>query len=797
MIINYLKIAVRNLFKQKLFSFINIFGLALSMSVCLLVLLRIKDQLSYDTFHPFPQRTFRIITELTNQQGNTARMARTPLPLAQKLTDDYNFIEKAVRIYPAAAQKAAGNTKELSIQPAFVDDDFFGVFGFTLQTGHVQTALTAPNSIVLSKETAEKFFGTGNAVGQTLSLGNMGNFQVTGVLNKPPTKSHISFDAYASMHSVPVLESTGKLPGKLTSWNSITDGYTYILLKKNAKEKQLAAAIEHISKDLIKQSKLKKKENLAFEVQPLQKIILGEELGYTLGQVGSKGKVLAEIAIALVILLSACFNYTNLSIARSLNRGKEIGIRKVSGARRLQVFVQFIIESLLMSLISLLVAYVMLHLLINYAPFSAELVPADMTIDYSLLLWFLLFSIFSGLLAGALPAWALSSFKPVEVLKNLSNIKLFGTNGFRKGLIITQFALSVIITIFTVIFSRQFAYMSNADPGFQREHIVTVPISPTNYPVLAQEVQQLPGITSVAATSAVPGSGASGKTVVRTDPGKEGVNIDYYHVDRHFISTMNLSLLAGNTFPENAGSAKENYIILNEVALKALQIPSPGQAIGQMIWLNDTTQVQIAGVIKNFYYMGLQFPYTPLVLRNQPQNFHFLTIQTTAHYPATLVQNIGTIWKKYNPQQSFTASWLNEELSQRHSARATISMLGFLAFIAITIACLGLLGIVTYTTEIRRKEVGVRKVMGASVMTIVSLLSKNFLQLVFIAGCIALPVGYLLGYLFLNIFANRIHLDAGILLISFSGILCMALLTIGIQVYRAAVANPVKSLRTE
>jgi putative ABC transport system permease protein len=797
MIINYLKIAVRNLFKQKLFSGINIFGLALSMSVCLLVLLRIKDQLSYDTFHPFPQRTFRIITELTNQQGNISRIARTPLPLARKLTDDYNIIEKAVRIYPAATQKAGNNAKELSIQPAFVDADFFTIFGFTLQTGQVQTALTAPNSIVLSKETAEKFFGTSNAVGQIISLGNMGNFQVTGIMNKSSIKSHIDFDAYASMSSVPVLESTGKLPGKLLSWNSITDGYTYVLLNKNAREKQLTAAIEHISKDLIKQSNLKKKENLVFEVQPLQKIILGEELGYSMGQVGSKGKVLAEIAIGLIILLSACFNYTNLSIARSLKRGKEVGIRKVAGARRLQVFVQFIIESLLMSLLSLLVAYAILHLLINYAPFSAELIPADITINNSLLLWFLLFSIFTGLLAGALPAWALSSFKPVEVLKNLSNIKLFGTNGFRKGLIVTQFTLSLVITIFTVIFSRQFHYMSAADPGFQREHIVTIPIPSNNYPVLAQEVQQLPGVTSVAATSTVPGNGASGKTVVKTAPGKDGVNVDYYHVDRHFISTMNLSLLAGNTFPEHTGSSKENYVILNEVALKALQIPSPRQAIGQMVWLNDTTQVQIAGVIKNFYYMGLQFPYTPLMLRNQPQDFRFLAIQTTAHYPATLIQNIEAIWKKYNPQQSFTSSWLKEDLSQRRSARATISMLGFLAFIAITIACLGLLGIVTYTIETRRKEIGIRKVMGAGVMTIVSLLAKNFLQLVFIAGCIAIPAGYLSGYFFLNIFANRIPLGAGILLISFAGILCMALLTIGIQVFRAAVANPVKSLRTE
>jgi putative ABC transport system permease protein len=559
----------------------------------------------------------------------------------------------------------------------------------------------------------------------------------------------------------------------------------------------LTSAVQSISAKLLKESKLTGKEKFELAVQPFDKIILGEEMHYSLGNVGSMSKVWAEIAIGLVILISACFNYTNLSIARSLKRGKEVGIRKVNGATRLQVFTQFIIESVMLALLALVLAYVLLKTIWTDAPFSGEFISADATIDVRLLLWFFLFSLVTGLLAGALPAWALSSFKPAEVLKNLSNIKLFGGNRFGKGLIVAQFTLSLVITLFAIIFYKQFDYMAKLDPGYARDHIISIPLNGNSYELVSHEIAQLNGVELVSASSTNPGKEVTGTTVVNRAPGEPPFGMDYYYTDRNFISNMKLQLLAGTNFPPVGDSAAERYVIVNQQALERLKLSSPAEAVGKAIWLHDTMQVQIAGVIKDFYHHGVDMWPTPLLLRYQPKELRFLQVRTTAEYPVTLVAQLEGIWKKHNPGESFTITWWKNDLFKGNSAIGTVSMLAFLAFMAITIACMGLLGIVMYNTETRRKEIGIRKVLGAGVTMVMLLLSKKFLKLVLIAGCIAIPVSYLAAYFFLNIFANRISPGIGIMLGGFAGILVLAMATIGAQVYKVAVANPVESLRAE
>lgn len=797
MLRNYIKIAFRNLARNKIFSFINIFGLGLSMAVCLLVIIHVKDQLSYDKFHPQPGRMYRIITNITSREGNDFTFASTPLPLADKLTTDFGFIESFTRIYPWNGNAQSG-VKDLPVRQAFVDSNFFKLFGYTLHSGDPRTALTAPNSIVLSKATAEKFFGQTDAMGQVITLANLGDFRVTGILNKPAGKSHLDKDAYMSMSSVPQLERTGKLAANLQQWGNITNAYTYLRLRPQAGGQQLSQAVHRISDGLVKQSKVTGKENLSFTVQPFNKIILGEEIGFELGNTGSRGKVLAEIVIAFIILLSACFNYTNLSVARSLKRGKEVGIRKVSGAIRSQVFAQFVIESLITAFIALLLAWVMLHIITGQA-FSQELISADdLSPDAGTFGWFFLFTLFAGLLAGILPAWALSAFKPVEVLKNLTTVKLFLGNNFRKSLIVAQFSLSLIATVFTLTFFRQFDYMANADPGFRKDHIITIPVTAKGQSILKHELEQLSGVTGVAAISTIPGKDATGGTRVRITPGADPINIDYYYADAAVINTLDLTLLTGTTFPQQADSTpSEQYVILNERALQPLHIASPQAAIGKAIWIDDSVQVQIAGVIKNFFHRGMTNPYIPLVLRNKPTAFQYLVVSTATSLPATFLASVENTWKKQYPNQPFEGRWLQEEWMDRNSASGTVGMLGFLTFITITIASLGLLGMVIYTTETRRKEIGIRKVMGATVAAVMSLLSRSFLKLLFIAGCIALPIGYLLSFFFLNIFANRISIGADILLISFAGMLLIALMTIITQIYRVAIDNPVNSLRSE
>jgi putative ABC transport system permease protein len=798
MIKNYLKIAFRNIKRHKLFSFINIFGLALSMSICLLVLMHLKDQLSYDDFHPHANRTYRIITELNNKEGNSFRFASSPLPLAATLSNNYGFIQQTTRIYTVASSKAIANKKEISINSVFTDPSFLSVFGFKLKEGDKASALSNPNTIVLSKTTAEKFFGSKNAIGQLIELPQLGSFQVSGILEQPVNHSHLEADAYLSMSSVPGLEKSGKLAALLDQWNMSTASYTYVLLKENVSKKQLESAVANETEKLrkVSRSALSGKENFAFEVQPFNKIILGEELGRNLGNTGSRQKIWAEILIGLVILISACFNYTNLSIARSLNRGKEIGIRKAAGAFRYQLFFQFIIEAVFIALIALGFAAVLLQLIMNYAPFINEIGVANNNFDVKLLSWFVLFAVFAGLVAGVLPAWALSSFKTVQVLKNLSNIKLFGGNNFRKALLIVQFTLALVITIFTTVASKQFQYLSSADPGYERDNLLVLPLQGADHSLLASNINKLAGIEKIAASSAIFGTNSFGTDMVKASPGKDAVKMNTYDVDSGFITTMGLQFAAGQNFIPATSEAKEQYVISNETAVRSLGFKNAADAVGKMIWLNDSVPAQLTGVLKDFYFQSMAVPVAPLLLRNRPSQYNLLLVKTSSR-DKNLVGKIESAWKITQLTVPFKSSWLKDDLYEKQSAWGTVSILGFLAFMSITIACLGLLGMVIYNVETRRKEIGIRKVMGASVATIVGLLSKSFLKLVLIAGAIALPIGYSCGFFFLNLFATRVNIGVGVLLLSLLGILLIVTITIGSQVFKAATVNPVNSLRTE
>ena len=722
-------------------------------------------------------------------------MATTPLPLADVLAKDYNFIERIVRIYPLGTRTGGTSDKELSIKTAFSDPGFFELFGFDLQAGNKKTILSLPNTIVITDEVAAKYFANNNPIGKVISLGNLGEFQVTGIIRNGHRKSHIDFDGYISMSSVPILEASGKLARALGEWSNGVAGYTYISVKPGTRSSQLKQALQQVSASVEKNSTLNGKESFDLAIQPLDDIILGEELLYSLGNTGSKEKVFAEIAICFVLLLSACFNYTNLSLARSLKRGKEVGVRKVAGAFRFQIFYQFMLESVFIAFLALGFAFAIFKLIIDYAPFG-EVIPQGVSIDIGLIGWFIAFTLFTGLIAGALPAWALSAFKPVEVLKNLSNIRLFGSNGLRKTLIVVQFALSLIIIVFTATFYKQFKYLASADPGFNVRNILNIKLNGADHEVVSREISRLNGVELISATSTNLGRSAAGSVAVKPALGSEPIKMEYYDVDGNFISNMGLTLVAGNIFSINT-TGLEKEIVITDIARKILQYPSPSDAVGQLVWLNDSTQVRIAGVMKDFFYRGLETPYGPMVLRNRPETFNYLHIKASRPNDENLVSAVQSIWKANNPTKLFEYTWLYDELVARKGARDMVSTLGYLAIITITLACMGLLGMVVYNTETRKKEIGIRKVMGASVATIMTLLSRNFIRLVVIAGLIALPVSYVLSYTFLNIFANRINIGFGILTASFLGMLFLSLITIGTQIYRVAMANPVESLRTE
>lgn len=766
MLKNYFKIALRSLARHKLFSFINIFGLALSMSVCMIVMLRLKDQLSYDNFHPNAGRIVRVLSEVQNKKGDKFTMATTPLPLKQYI--DKSIAEDAVQIYPAVHEKAATETKSIHVNGAFTDASFFHIFGFTLEAGNKQTALSNPNSIVLSSETAEKFFGSENAIGKVLSFEKLGNFIVTGVLAKQG-KSHINYDAYLSVAGA----------ADVSNWNSFDKAYTYVLLKKNASARQLENSLSQISND----------GSFTFSTQPLNDITpSGKDLMNDMNGGGSWGKLWAEISIALIILVAACFNYTNLTIARALSRAKEVGIRKISGAVRSQVFAQYIIESVVIALFALGLAHVFLQLILEFKPFNDgyEMVPV-VTLDITIISLFILFAIVTGIIAGAAPAWILSAFKPVTVLKNISTQKLFGNITLQKTLIVFQFSLSLVVIIFLSAFYRQFSFLGTADNGFQTKNILTVSLNGVNPKLFSTLAANIAGVEHVAPLSTNFGRQATGTLYATTEKSVQPVQLDYYNADQELLAAMQLKLVAGNNFSSNS-------VLLNETAAAALKLKNP---TGNFIWVNDSTQLRVAGVVKDFHYAGAGRMIRPMALLQNESGYSVLNISVAAANREQLLAQMKDAWNKTYPGHPFTYSWLDKELRDMNSQTASISLLGFLAFMTVTIACLGLLGLVIYTVETRTKEISIRKVIGAEVQQLMLLLSKGFIKLLLIAGLIAMPVGYVLSFIFLQAFANRIELGFGWLFLCFGSLLSIGLFTVLSQTYRASSVNPVKHLKNE
>ncbi len=793
MLRNYLLIAYRNITKHKLFTFINIFGLALSMTVCMMVIENTAKELSFDRFHPYPDRTYRITTELRDPRGERFRLASSPLPLEQAVKADSNIVADVVRLYPAFKGKATGGDKEFYVHGAFTSPAFFSVFGFTLQRGNAATALQQPNTVVLSDATAKRFFGNGNPVGKIITMGAMGSFEVTGVLSPETQRSHISFGAYASAATVPQLEKAKVLEDKSASWNTYQDGYTYAVLQPNVTRGAFEASLSRLAKTLYNDPR---QGSIGFPVQRLQRITPSwDDIYNNIGRVTTWGKVMGAIGIGLIILVSACFNYTNLSIARSLTRAKEVGIRKVAGATRLQVFGQYIMEAVIISLVALGVAAAMTSVMNRLQLFggAADSFPPATT-AWQMALILLAFSIFTGLLAGTLPAWLLSAFTPAQVLKSMPSYRLFGRMNLRKGLIIFQLSLSLLITIGLFTMYRQFAFMATSDPGFRPDNILTVELQGSKPELLAQELKNLSGVLGVSATSGNFGYFQGGQMPLAVNRTDKPQQINYYSADAAFVPMMDLQFAAGaNLLPQQ----QTPQLLLNEAAVLALGYKSAGEAVGGMVWLNDSVQAPVRGVLKNFHYENLGKMIAPLAIRSEPADYALLNLKVSTGNREQLLKQVNAAWNKLSPAVPLKSSWLKESLYDNNMHWSDLGFLAYLAGMTMVIAAMGLLALVIYTTWLRRKEIGVRKVMGADVKSLVILLSKGFLKLVVIAGCIALPVGYIVAQLFLQNFALRVPFGLGGMLLCFALLLVIAMLTIVTQTLRAANANPVETLKNE
>lgn len=795
--------AVRNLLRNKSFSFINLAGLSISMSLCMLIINIVKEQYAFDNFHADADRIFRVNTRAMRVSGGHEDYASTPLPLGAALRDGYTLIEDVVRIRSNFHGDATHGTVNVPVSGLTVDPSFFQVFNFSLTEGDVTSALHEPHHVVLTTETAKRLFGNDGALGKTITVSGYGDFTVAGVLAPFPSKTHFEFELLTSFTALPGWEQSGIASNALENWNNYYSGYLYFKIQPNRTAAEVESALADIYKHHYANLKLETRDKgYQFYLQPLEAITPGPELSNQMGKGMPTVLLIFLTVLAGIVLLMSIFNFTNLMIAKSLSRAREIGVRKVVGAQRYHVFLQFVGETVVFALVALLLSYLLFQFLkIGYLqlPLNEDFA-MDLHEDVTLVFLFIGFSLAVGLLAGLLPASYLSAFRPARVLKDAGNVKIYSRLTFRKMLMVAQFTLSVIFVIVILIINKQIDFMLNADYGFNDKDIVNVRLQGNSFDPLATEVSAIPGVLSVGRVSHRLGTWQDRASDYKRMREDEPFVVRDFVVDASYLSNLELEFLAGRNFSEGEERGNQKYAILNETALARFNFANPLAAVGQSIIADDSLTLQVVGVVRDFHFRPFTNAIGPLVLRCGTEKVDYLSARIDITRKASVLAAINTAWKKidavHQPDVMIMADEIDDAYRQAgmHDLRLIV---GYIAFLAVTVACLGMLGMAMYATQTRVKEVGVRKVMGASVGNVVALLSRSFLWLIALAVILGTPVSYLLGTQFLQLYAYQTTITIGTVLGGIGIITLLGTLAIASQTVMTASANPVKALRYE
>jgi putative ABC transport system permease protein len=809
MLKNYIIIALRTIRKHRTFSFINIFGLAVAMCICMGIIMLVADQMMVDRHNPTADRIYRITTipyweEDNGQPGNES--ASTSMPLRDELLTKYTGIEKAVRL-----MRGFGNNW-LEIEPShdinvpvsgfFADPEVLDFFNHELLYGDETTALKEPYSVVLTKKAAEKLFKTDNPLGETLKVGKLGVYKVTGVIKETEDRSHIVAEAYASLSTVTSLEAAAVLDKKLDNWYNPNSGWVYVQLEKGTSSSEIQTHLNKISSDHFTNLHTPETTVLKYSLQNLLDIVPGPLLNNPIGPFMPWFLVYFLSALAGIVLITSCFNFTNLSIARSLTRAREIGVRKVTGAARWQLFVQFISESVVIALFALVLAIAMIYML---KPFIVDLAFAqflkwNLSANYVVYGIFLGLAILVGIIAGLFPSIVLSGFQPIQVLKNLGNTKLMSEVGLRKALLIVQFSLSMIFILTVIVLYNQLNLFLHNDNGFVTSNKLIIPKGETSLEVLKTELEKQPSITSVSAASHIPLAGINnGVGFKKSLDEKDWRNLNYFSVDEDYLANMQLALVAGSFFSAEAGASNSNFIVLNEEAVKSYQFASPADAIGQVLIIeSDSTEKQIVGVVKNYHYELFGERIEPLGLVYNPAEFALVQIVYTGN-----VKNASSIaervWLNLNRGLKVEAKDFEKEMGVLTEIilGTLLRVVGFIALLAIIISCLGLLGMATYTIETRKKEIAMRKILGSSNSSLIFILSKGYISILALALLFSVPTAYFINTLWLQNLAYHVTVDVSTILIGVFILAFFGLFTIGSQTIQATRVNPVDNLKSE
>jgi len=793
MIKNYLRSAFRNLWKHRVYSSLNILGLTIGMSACFLIFLYVHFELSYDNFHSRIDRIYQLNCDIKTPT-ETMNIAVCSAPMAINAKEEFPEIEKAVRFDPRTLLLRKGEIKFQENKAVLADSTFFEVFDFPLVQGDPRTALTEPYSIVLSQSTAKKYFADTNPMGQTLLMNDDGKpVKVTGIMKDMPENSLLKADLFLS-------KSTSRREDSAEDrrWSSF-GMYSYLLLKPNtnprALEKKFPAFLDKRDGKEMRQIQM----FFTLTLQPLKDVYLRSGTRGAQDN-GNIANIYIFSVVGAFILLIACINFVNLTTARSTERAKEVGIRKVVGAERRQLTNQFLGESIVQALIAFILAVGITALLIPLFNFLAgKTISTGLFHHPSYILALFGIAVGIGLLAGIYPALVLSAFQPITVLKGRFAT---GNRGMllRRGLVVFQFTISIAFIAATLIVYSQLTYMRSQDLGFSNQQTIVVNTQGNAHKkALNDEISRIPGVISTAMSSSVPGSGnpTAYSQVENVKGDMQIANLELYFVDFDYLKQFKMKIIAGRAFSRDFGTDTTQAMILNESAVKLFGYHSPQDAIGKKFdqW---GRKGQIIGVVKDFHFRSLQTEIKPLSFRIEPEGCDLISANVRTADLKNTIAAIETKWKTVIPNRPFSYYFADEFFNRQYLDEDRFGKL-FLNFavLAIFISCLGLLGLASYSTLQRTKEIGVRKVLGASVTGIVNLLSKEFMQLVIIAFLIATPITWFFMASWLKDFYYRISIQWWIFVLAGIGAFLIALLTISYQAIRAALTNPVKSLRTE
>ena len=803
---NYLKTAIRNLLRYKGFSLINILSLAIGITGCLVIALFVWDEKQFDRSIEGGENVYRIYEEYKDQNSTTYG-ASVPPAYATFLERQYPEVDTTLRILMTGDKFLieVGDKRNYEEKGWFVESSFFKIFPVKFLKGSQATALTAPASIVISEDLAIRYFGTQDPLGKTVSI-NKDTFEVKGVMAKLPDHFHLDFNYLMS------LPSAGIAPDRMEKW-TWHQFYTYVKLKSGASIQQLQDKFQaHVKKEIHPTLEQAGSSFLPF-FQPLKDIHLkSADFIYDNAIRGNETYVKGLTIIALFVLVIACFNFINLATARSFRRAKEIGVRKVVGADRKQLIIQFIGETVLLSVVSMIIATIATLLILPMLnQFTGKSISFNPFTNPLLGLLILAAGVLIGVVAGIYPALVLSGFQPIKVLKSLKPGSGGNIGWLRQGLVVIQFALSALLIVSSLIVYRQIKYLNNKDLGFNKEQVLFFQMRGDvgeNLETFKSELKNSPNVLSVTSGYGLPGDQYAGDGI--NLPGKDGdkeYSANVFIGDHDYIKTLGLKIIAGRDFSKEMSTDVKEAFIINETAVKELGFGTAEQAIGRPLhweeWeptdsLNPVKKGKVIGVIQDFHYKSLHEKVTTSVIHIYPQVSFKIAVKLNTADMKNTIAFINNTWNKFSPGYPLDFKFMDDTYGKMYKAEENLgSLIWIFTIMAIFIGCMGLFGLAAFSAEQRIKEIGIRKVLGASVLSITALLSKGFVRLVLISSLIAFPIAWWAMNKWLEDFSYRIAISWWVFVVAGAAALFIALITVSFQAIKAAVANPVKNLRAE